>query len=185
MKLSTRGKNTLIVTGAALICVGALAAAFNMSSHAAVAEPASSASSSPSTAVSVYVPPIEEQKFEAESETSSAFVPSSGASQAAELTEIQKPVSAPPAPSVASGTDLTDKNKKPSYSSSSAPAKSNGSTPKKASSSTAKKPSSPTKKKSTNPGDNDPVFGNQKGTGGVGTTVSDMYENGVKVGTMD
>ncbi|HEX3029028.1 MAG TPA: hypothetical protein VHT34_06960 [Clostridia bacterium] len=151
MKLSIRGKNTLIVTGAALICVGALAAALNISSNAAVAEPASSASSSPSTAVSVYVPPIEEQKFEAESGTSSAFVPSSGVSQAAELTEIQKPVSAPPAPSVASGTDLTDQSKKPSYSSSSASAKSSSSTPKKASSSTTKKPSSPTTKKEYQP----------------------------------
>jgi Type IV secretory pathway, TrbL components len=176
MSLNTRAKNVLIISGTALICVGAMVAVLNMSSSAAAAEPASSASSSPSTSMVVSVPPIEQQ-FEAESGTSSAFVPSSGASQAAELTEIQKPTSAPPDPSVASGTNLTDKTKKPSYSSSSAPAKSSSSTPKKASSSTPKK--------SSNAGDNDPVFGNTQAPHGEMTTASDMYEDGVKVGIMD
>ncbi len=160
--ISKRAKNILIISGTALICVGAMIAVLNMSSSAAAAEQASFASSSPSTSTVVAVPPIEQQ-FEAESGTSSAFVPESGASQTAELTKIEKPVSVPPAPSVASGTNLTDKNKKPSYSSS-LPAKSSSKT-------TTKKTSSSTTKKSSNPGDNDPVFGNTQAP--HGETIKD------------
>jgi hypothetical protein len=180
MSLNTRTKNVLIISGTALICVGAMIAVLNMSSSAAATEPAAPASSSPSTSTVVSVPPIEQQ-FEAESGTSSAFVPESGANQTAELTKIEKPVSAPPSPSVASGTNLTDKNKKPSYSSS-APAKS--STTKKATSSTTKKPSSAPKGKSYMPG-----FGYVDGTGGGQMTKDKPTNNdgdiNKQVGVMD
>ncbi len=172
MKMSSRAKSSLIIAGTALISIGALIAVLNIDNNASAAEPASSASSSPSTSVVISVPPIQEQKFEVESGTSSAFVPSSGASQAAELTKIEKPVAAPPAPSVASGTNMTDKNKKPTYSSSSAPAKSSSKAP---------------TKKSTHPGGNDPVFGNTQAPHGETTTVGNPGDklSGDKVGTMD
>ncbi len=172
LKLSRRSKGSLIIAGTALISIGALIAVLNIDNTASAAEPASSAASSPSTAVSIYVPPIEPQSNPElrKSGTSSAFVPSSGASQAGELTKIEKPVSTPPAPSVASGTNTTDKNKKPSYSSSS-PAKNN----------TTKKASNAPKGKSYMPG-----FGYVDGTGGGQMTKdNNMYEDGVKVGTMD
>lgn len=164
INLSTKAKKSIIITGSALICVGAIVAALNINGNVAAAEPQSAVSSSPSTAVSVYVPPIEEQKFEVESGTSSAFVPSSGTSQTAELTKIEKPVSAPPAPSVASGTNVTDKNKKPSYSSKPT-AKSNKAKTKKSENTTTKK--------SNNPGDNDPVFGNKGSYSTHGETTKD------------
>jgi len=176
INLSSKAKKSLIITGSALICVGAIAAALSMSGGVAATEPQSAASSSPSTSVVVSVAPI---IVEDDSQTSSTFVPSSGASKSTELTIISKPTSAPPAPSVASGTNITDKNKKPSYSSKSAA---------KSSSKTAtKKSNSSTSKKSNNAGDNDPVFGNKGSysTHGEMTTVSGDWGGGSQVGIMD
>jgi hypothetical protein len=171
-KLSSKAKSDIIIAGMALVCIGAIVAVLNIGSNGnvAAAESVSSASNSPSTSMVVSVPPIERQ-IETESGTSSAFVPSSGASQAAELTEIQKPTSAPPAPSVASGTNLTDKNKKPSYSSK----------PTAAKHSTTKKANRAPKGKSYMPG-----FGYVDGNGGGQmTTVDGDWGGGSQVGTMD
>jgi hypothetical protein len=131
INLSSKAKKSLIITGSALICVGAIAAALSMSGGVAAAEPQSAvASSSPSTSIISVAPIIVED----ESQASSTFVPSSGASQSTELTIISKPTSAPPAPSVASGTNITNKSSKPSYSSKPAAKSSSKATTKKTSS---------------------------------------------------
>jgi len=171
INFSSKAKKSLIITGSALICVGAIAAALSMNGGVAAAEaqPAA-ASSSPSTSVAVSVAPI---IVEDESQASSTFVPSSGASQSTELTIISKPTSAPPTPSVASGTNITNKSSKPSYSSKPA-AKSN-------SKAATKKTSSAPKGKSYMPG-----FGFVDGTGGgKGTTVDGDGDINKQVGTMD
>jgi len=118
INLSLKAKKSIIITGSALVCVAVAAIALHMDGGvtAAAQTQSAAASSSPSTSAVVSVPPIEQQS-ETESGTGSAFVPSSGASQSAELTTISKPTSAPPTPSAASGTNLTDKTKKPTYTS--------------------------------------------------------------------
>jgi len=174
INLSSKAKKSIIITGSALVCVAVAAIALHMGGGVtAAAQPQSSAaSSSPSTSAVVSVPPIEQQS-ETESGTSSAFVPSSGASQSTELTAISKPTSTPPTPSVASGTSITNKNSKPTYSSKTTSSKS---TTKKI---TSKAPSG----KSYMPG-----FGYVDGTGGGKmTTVGKQGDQltGNKVGKMD
>jgi len=186
INLSSKAKKSIIITGSAMVCVAIAAIALHMGGGvAAAAEPQSIASSSLSTSAVVSVAPITGDS-EIESQASSTFTPSSGASKSTELTKIEKPTSAPPAPIVkgdASTTSngkvtpptnpaLTDKSKKPSYSSkptATSPSKSANNTP------TGGKPGQVY----------DPVFGWQYPTGGKGTTASDMYEDGVKVGIMD
>lgn len=192
MKLSIRAKNGLLITGTALVCVGAIIAVLNMSSSAAATEPVSAASSSPSTSAEISVPPIEIQTVVVESGTSSVFVPESGASQTTELTEIQKPTSAPPAPSVPSGTDLTDKSKKPSYTSSASSSAPANSTKQKTSSSTKSSGTPKMGDKRTSNGQKQVYidgFGwvEDGGGGGKGTTVGNPGDEltGNKVGIMD
>jgi len=138
-----------------------------MSGGVSATEPESTAtSSSPSTSTVISVAPI--IQVDAESQTSSTFVPSSGASQTAELTKIEKPTSTPLAPSVASGTSVTNKSSKPSYVSKPT-----------ASKSTTKKSSG------TNAGNNDPVFGDKQTPGGQMTTVDGDGDINKQVGIMD
>ena len=176
INLSSKAKKSIIITGSALICVGAIAAALSMSGGVAATQPQSATSNSPSTSVVVSVAPI---VVEDNSQTSSTFVPSNGASRSTELTIISKPTSAPPTPSVASGTNITNKSSKPSHSSKP--------TAKSSSKAATKKTSSATSKKSTNAGDNDPVFGNKGSysTHGEMTTVSGDWGGGSQVGIMD
>ena len=175
INLSSKAKKGIIITGSALVCVAVAAIALHMGGGVtAAAEPQSIASSSPSTSTVVSVAPITGDDSEIESQVESTFTPSSGSSKATELTKIEKPTSAPPTPSVASGTNLTDKNKKPSYSSKS----------------TTKKPSSGTPKMGDTKNGKTYIsgFGWVEGTGkggGKETTVEGDWGGGSQVGIMD
>ena len=192
INLSSKAKRSIIITGSALVCVAVAAIALHMGGVTAAAEPQSIASSSLSTSAVVSVAPITGDS-EIESQASSTFTPSSGASKSTELTKIEKPTSAPPAPIVkgdASTTSngkvtpptnpaLTDKSKKPSYSSKPT-----------ATSQPTKSPSKPANNTPSGgkPGQvYDPVFGWQYPTGGEGTTVGNPGDEltGNKVGIMD
>ncbi|MVB11778.1 hypothetical protein CAFE_25030 [Caprobacter fermentans] len=171
MKLTYGTKRVLFIAGLAVICVGAVSLVVQ---HTASADGAQQVSSSESSAEIILgtpnpisVPPISSE----ESGTSSAFVPSSGAKASAPLTTVSKPTSAPPAPTPPASSELTNKAKKPTYSS-----KPTASSKKSTSSVTSKAPAG----KSYMPG-----FGYVDGTGGgQGTKDDSMYENGVKVGIM-
>jgi hypothetical protein len=177
INLTSKAKKSIIITGSALVCVAVVAIALHMGGVTAAAEPQSIASSSPSTSAVISVPPIIPQDSEAESQVESTFTPSSGSSKATELTKIEKPTSAPPAPSAASGTNLTDKTKKPSYTSKPTA---------KSKSTTSAKPKNGTVKDGKTYVDG---FGWVDGTGagGQGTTVGKPGDEltGNKVGVMD
>ena len=166
-KIDTKLKRYLTIGGSTLICVGAVALILTNGAGAAAGQ-ATELSSAP-TSTEVSVPEIKVISQESSSEAS-AFVPSSGASAAASLTTISKPTSAPPEPTPPASAALTDKNKKPSYSSKPI---------------VSKKPTSG-KPSGGKPGQEYvPGFGWQYPTGGEGTVVSGMHEGGEQVGIMD
>ena len=180
INLSSKAKKGIIITGSALICVAVAAIALRMGGGVTAAdEPQSTAASSPSTSTVISVAPIIDVNSETDSQTPT-FVPSSGASQSTQLTKIEKPTSTPPKPSVASGTNITNKSSKPSYSKP-----------------TASK--STTKPSTTKPKMGDKrVYNGQKqiyddgfgwvedgGGGGKGTTVEGDWGGGSQVGIMD
>lgn len=167
-KLDTRLKRYLTIGGSTLICVGAVALILTNGAGAAAGQAAEPLSSAP-TSTEVSVPEIKVISQESSSEAS-AFVPSSGASAAASLTTISKPTSAPPEPTPPASAALTDKNKKPSYSSKPVVSKKSAS----------RKPSGGKPGQEYVPG-----FGWQYPTGGEGTVVSGMHEGGEQVGIMD
>ncbi|MVB11366.1 hypothetical protein CAFE_20810 [Caprobacter fermentans] len=166
MKITYGTKRVLFIAGLAVICVGAVSLVVQ---HTASADDTPEVSSSSSTEIilgtphPISVPPISSE----ESGTSSAFVPSSGAEASAPLTTVSKPTSAPPAPTPPASSELTNKSKKPTYS------------------------SKPTASKSTTSKSGGkageiyvPGFGWQKPTGGQGTTVSGDWGGGEQVGIM-
>ena len=165
--LSHRTKNAVMLAGLAIVCVAALSLVY---SRVDAAQPASADSSSSASEImveppqSITVPPISSETDK--TGTSSAFVPSSGATASKPLTVESKPSSKPPKPTFPASSALTNKAKKPSYS-----------TPPKAPSTGTSKPAYT--------GNNDPIFGNKHGTGGQGTTVSGNWGEGKQVGTMD
>lgn len=169
MKLTYGTRRVLLFTGMAVVCIGVIAlveyqqvSADNMTDM--------SSSSKPSEIVmgtlhDISVPPIS-----SESGTSSTFVPSSGAETSAPLTEVSKPSSTPPKPTPPPSSALTNKNKKPTYSSKPTASK------------------APTKKIKSTAGYNDPVFGNKVGTGGETIIDKKTDQDGdinKQVGTMD
>ncbi len=189
LNMTPRAKKTLIATGSALVCVCAVALIVTMNSGAAPAAVQPELASSTTTSVDVSVGDIDVVSAVGGQSDAGAFVPSSGASRSAQLTTISKPTSAPPKPVVegdastaSNGTKtqptnsaLTNKNTKPSYTS---------------------KPTAPATKPSSKPSSSkptggapgqiyDPVFGWHYPSGGKGTVVSGMQEDGVKVGIMD
>ena len=183
VNITPKAKKSLIITGAAVICIGITAFALSTYAGAQAADPQSEASSSVSpTSLTISIAPIEDT-----SENGShapTFVPSSGASQSAQLTTISKPTSAPPKPVVegdastaSNGTKtqpansaLTNKNTKPSYTSKPT---------------VSKKPSSSTPS-GGKPGQKYvPGFGWQYPGSGEGTVVSGDWGGGSQVGIMD
>jgi len=190
INLSSKAKKSIIITGSALFCVAVAAIALTLSTGGVSAtEPSSiAASRSSSTSLVVSIAPIIGDNSENDSQTP-VFVPSSGASQSTQLTKIEKPTSAPPAPVVEGNTStasndkvtpptnpaLTDKSKKPSYTS---------------------KPTATSKPATSNNTKNGTVkdgktyvdgFGWVDGTGagGQGTTVEGDWGGGSQVGIMD
>lgn len=167
-------KNTrryLTFGGTALVSIGAVALILINTTGAAgqATEPVSSA---PTSTEVVSVPEIKVASQESSSEAS-AFVPSSGASAAASLTTISKPTSAPPKPTPPASSALTDKTKKPSYSSKPVVSKKTTTTPKNGEVRNGKTYVD--------------GFGWIDGTpqSGETTVVSGMHEGGEQVGIMD
>lgn len=161
-----RTKKLIMVAGMLVVCVGAV---FLVMSRVNASEPEESPSSESSAEIvlgtpnSISVPEI------TSNETGSAFVPSSGASASEPLTTVSKPTSTPPNPTPPASSALTDKSKKPTYS------------------------SKPTASKSTTPKSGGkagevyiPGFGWQKPTGGQAISEPD-YGGDIhkQVGTMD
>ena len=203
INLSPRAKKTLIATGSALVCVGAVALIVTFSSGAAPAavqpEPASSAA----TSVDMVVGDISAAPAVGGQSDPGAFVPSNGASQTTELTEISKPTSAPPPPVVegaastaSNGTvtpptnsALTDHTKKPTYTS--RPTVTASSTPSKPASSKAPTTSSTTPKNGDVKNGKTYVDGwgwvDGTGAGGQGTVVGGDIDwgTGSQVGIMN
>lgn len=165
-------KRIAMFAGLAIMCVAALSLAY---SRVDAAQPAEADSSSSTSEImveppqSITVPPISSEADK--TGTGSAFVPSSGATASKPLTVESKPSSKPPKPTLPASSALTNKAKKPSYS-----------TPPKApsSASTSKAPSGGKAGQIFVPG-----FGWQYPTGGQGTTVSGNWGGGKQVGTMD
>jgi len=169
-------KNTrryLTFGGTALISIGAVALILINTTGAAgqATEPVSSA---PTSTEVVSVPEIKVVSQESKSGSASAFVPSSGASAAASLTTISKPISTPSKPTPPASSALTDKTKKPSYSSKPIASKKATTTPKNGEVRNGKTWID--------------GFGWVEGTGiggGEVTVVSGMHEGGEQVGIMD
>ena len=173
MKKITFSHNTkriAMFAGLAIVCVVTLSLVYSRVNAAEPTEPASSTSSAEIVVEppqSIAVPPISSEADK--TGTGSAFVPSSGATASKPLTVESKPSSKPPKPTLPASSALTNKAKKPSYS-----------TPPKA-------PSSTGTSKPTYTGNNDPVFGNRTDPAGHGSTVGKPGDklSGDKVGTMD
>lgn len=163
--ISSRAKKVATFAGMLVVCVGAVFLVMSRVNASEPEESPSSGSSEPSEIVLGTLHPISAPESSS-SGTGSAFVPSSGASASEPLTTVSKPTSTPPNPTPPASSALTDKTKKPTYASK--PAASKSTTSKSAA------------------GYNDPVFGNKTSpTGGKGITDNSMYEDGVKIGTMD
>ena len=188
LNITPRAKKTLIATGSALVCVGVVALIVTFNSGA-TSTPVQPEPASSTTSVDVSVGDISAASAVGGQSDAGAFIPSSGASQATELTEISKPSSTPPKPIVerdastaSNGTKtqptnsaLTNKNTKPSYTSN---------------------PTAPTSKPSSKPSSSTPSggkpgqiyvpgFGWQYPTGGKGTTVAGDGDINKQVGIMD
>lgn len=175
-KFDTRLKRYLTIGGSTLICVGAVALILTNGAGTAAGQAAEPLSSAP-TSTEVSVPEIKVISQESNSEAS-AFVPSSGASAAASLTTISKPTSAPPEPTPPASAALTDKNKKPSYSSKPTVAKKTTS---------AKTSGTPKNGEVRNGKTWMDGFGWVEGTGGGEVTVVSGFDDGSgkQVGIMD
>lgn len=167
--MNSKVKKLALFAGLVIVCVGALSLVMSRANAAQPTEEVSSASSGEivlASPNSITVPPISSSP---NSDTGSAFVPSSGAVSSKPLTVVSKPTSQPPKPTPPPSSALTNKAKKPSYS-----------TPPKA-------PTGSTNSaKPTYTGDNDPIFGNKHGTGGKAENSPDVGGDIHKqVGTMD
>lgn len=170
INLSPKAKKYMMFAGFAVVCFGALSLVLYRTNALADQPEAVSSESSAEivlgTPHAISVPPISSEA----TGTGSAFVPSSGASASEPLTTVSKPTSAPPKPTPPASSALTDKSKKPTYSSKPTASKSS------------------TSKSGGKAGEvYVPGFGWQKPTGGQGTTVGNSGDQltGNKVGTMD
>ena len=172
MSPKTRRYLTLAVT--AFVSIGAVALVIMNRVGVEARQAAENVSSnSVSSEEVVSVPPIIVASQESKSGSASAFVPSSGASAVAPLTTISTPTSAPPEPTPPVSSALTDKSKKPSYSSKPTASKKATTTPKNGE-----------RKNGMIYADG---FGwiKDEGGGGEVTVVSGMHEGGEQVGIMD
>jgi hypothetical protein len=188
LNITPKAKKVILFSAIAVVGIGAVTLISTVKATSAT-EPASTSSAGlvlDNTSSELSIPPI--QPSSSAASKAPVFVPSSGASQSAQLTTISKPTSAPPKPVVEgdastasngkmtppTNSALTDKNHKPSYTS---------------------KPTAPTKP-SSKPSSSTPSggkpgqiyvpgFGWQYPTGGKGTVVSGMHEGGSQVGIMD
>lgn len=191
LNLSPKTKKIMAAAGSALVCVGVLALVLTYSTGASQNPAEQDTSSDTSTAVSMMITGIESQATINDASDGAAFVPSSGASQSAPLTTPSKPTSMPPKPTVEgdskdgkqpTNSTLTDKNKKPTYT-----------TPPKATTSSSSKSKSSSSKSAGGSSTSinhdgefyDPVFGWTKATGGKGTVVDGPGDINKQVGTMD
>ena len=111
--MNSKIKKVSVLTGLALACIGALSLVMV---HANAGETQETASDDTSAKM-VLATPNSIPEISSETGTSSAFVPSSGATASAPLTSVSKPTSTPPKPTPPAGSALTNKAKKPSYSS--------------------------------------------------------------------
>ena len=155
--ISKKAKKGIVVTSIAVLCVGGIIFAEKQQLNASgMTEDLSSQDTEIvlGTPNSISVPSIS-----SESGTSSAFVPSSGAKASEPLTSVSKPTSTPSKPTSPASSKLTNKNKKPVYST-----KPKASTSSKKS--TTSKVTKAPKGKSYMPG-----FGYVDGTGGGETIV--------------
>ena len=172
-RMSPKTKRYLTLAVTAFVSIGAVALVIMNRVGVEARQAAEIASSTQvSSEEVVSVPPIIVASQESKSGSASAFVPSSGASAAEPLTTISKPTSAPPEPTPPVSSALTDKSKKPSYSSKPTASKKTSSTP---------------KNREVRDGKTyDPDFGWIEGTGGGETTVvSGDWGEGSEVGIMD
>lgn len=183
-KLSSKAKKITMITGIAVVCIGVLSAVLYQQANASANLPTAVSSASSSNLVvassgSVSVNPITENDSSIASGTAgtgSAFVPEKGKTVSAPLTKASKPTT--PSKPVIQGDSqkgqqptnkaLTNKAQKPAYVT---PPKA-PSTQKSSGSTTTNKQSnggSTTSNKTS--GGSDPIFGNNYGTGGQGTTI--------------
>lgn len=192
MKLSHKAKKITIITSAAAVAVCALTGIIyaNTSIGSVAAAPkSSSAATSAATSSAATVSPIQITGTETVSVpsgiagTGKAWNPSTKKSVSAPLTTTKKPSSTPPKPVIRQDAQskkvLSDKTRKPAYSTQPQPPASHKSNAGSTNGGSAKK---------SNTGDNDPIFGDRSKyrTGrGEQTKANDMYEDGTKVGIMD
>jgi len=173
INITPKAKKVILFSTMAVLCIGVvtLVSTVNAKSAAEQVNPSSVILVVDNGSSDLSIPPIEHSSSVASE--APTFVPSSGASQSAQLTKIEKPTSTPPKPAVSSA--LTNKSSKPSYSSK--PTASSKSTTNKASS------NSPSGGK---PGQKYvPGFGWQYPGSGEGTVVSGDWGGGSQVGIMD
>ena len=195
-KVSKKAKKGIIVTGIAVVCVGiASTVILNINSKVKGNGDKEVKDSSATIVLSSDVTPNSISDNGVNYDLGKkAFNPETESSRSEPLTVCSKPSSTPPKLVIEGDSKdgkqptnpaLTDKSKKPTYKTApKAPTKSGTAT---------KKPSGKSDTASNKPtsgstgGNYDPVFGNKRGTGagGQGTTASDMYEDGTKVGIMD
>lgn len=193
MKFSKKAKNITIITSAAIVAVCALTGIIYANGNAKTlaatdSTPSSSAATSaePATVSALQITGTDTVSVPSGiAGTGSAWNPSSKKSVSAPLTITKKSSSTPPKPVIKQDAKskkvLTDKTKKPSYT-----------TPPQAPSThkpAANHSGSPTKKSggSTKSGNNDPIFGNNYGTGGEQTTLGGDHasDDDQQVGIMD
>lgn len=192
LNLSPKAKKILAAAGSALVCVGVLALVLTYSTGASKNLAEQDTSSDTSTAVSVTITGIESQAPINDASDGAAFVPSSGASQSAALTTPSKPTSMPPKPTVEGDSKdgqqptnpaLTDKAKKPTYTT---PPKATTSSSSKSKSSSSKSAGGSSSSSSNHAGQiYVPGFGWQTPGSGKGTVVDGTGDINKQVGTMD
>lgn len=195
--LSKKAKKGIIVTGIAVVCVGiASTVILNINSKVKTGNDKVIKNSSATIVLSSDVTPnsIEENVA---SGSGKAFDPKTESSRSEPLTVCSKPSSVPPKPVIEgdskdgkqpTNSALTDKSKKPTYTTTpKAPTKSGTATKKPSGkgSTSSKKPTGGNTSGGKKGETYDPVFGWTKSTGGQETVASDMYEDGTKVGIMD
>jgi len=176
INITPKAKKVILFSAMAVICIGVvtLVSTVNAKSAAEQVNPSSIDLITDDGISELSISPIEHSSSTASE--APAFVPSSGASQSAQLTVISKPTSTPPKPAVSSA--LTNKSSKPSYSSK--PTVSSKPSTHKASSSTPKNGDIKDGKMY------DPDFGWVTiGGANKGTTVSGDWGGGSQVGIMD